>query len=547
MQKKINRYMFVSSILAVVIALSILMFVLYTHFVKIEMNGQKIKLNLIKKSYSLNGLSYFNDLNSFDDRITIIAKDGTVIFDNEVNKDQMENHFDRKEVKQAVKDGYSSTYRFSNTKYEYRLYSAMKLDDGTIIRISKPSITLLKIIINVLKSVAIILILVTLFTAVYSKKLSSKILTPINNVDLDKPLNYLVYDELSPLFYKIDRQIKNLEVKNSEIKYITENVSDGIIIISHDKKALRVNNIAYLLTGVKENEYYLNNCRIVEFKKAVENALTGVNSTYKIKVKDSMYLLISSAVKLENDKFGVFVSFRNVDEEENREKMRREFTANVSHELKTPLTSIMGTAELFMKDMISSKDVNKFGTKIYSESARLLDMIENMLKLSKIDESRTEMDFENVNLNNVITKVLNNLEESLNRKNLKVMTVLDNINVVGVKTLLYDLFFNLVDNAVKYSTFDSNIYINSQILDNGDYHLSIRDEGIGIAEKELKNIFERFYRVDKSHSKATGGSGLGLSIVKHISIIHGYDIEVKSLGENQGSEFIVIIPKNKCS
>ncbi len=541
MQKKINKYMFLLSVLALILVLTVFMFVTYTHFVKAETNNQKIKLNLLEKSYALNGLTYFDDLNSYDDRITIIGSDGTVLFDNEVDKTEMDNHLTRAEVQGANQNGFGSSIRFSNTKYEYRLYSAIKLSDGIVIRISKPSISLIRIVLELLKAAFVIVVIAALLAAIYSKSLSAKIITPINNINLDDPIKSNVYEELSPLLVKIDNQIKNLEIKNSEIKYITENVSDGIIIISYDKMVLRVNKKAFLLTGVKENEYYLNHCRLIDFKRAVEKALLGENVAQKIKIKDSIYMLITSSVKIENDKYGVFISLRNIDEEENREKMRREFTANVSHELKTPLTSIIGISELSLNDMVSVADTTKFGVRIYKESSRLLSMIEDMLKLSRLDENNASLEFEAFSLNELIVDVSKDLAEHSAKKGIEIVQNLADVSIKGIKTLIYDLVFNIVDNAIKYSRKQGNIYIN--LTKNTDLiALSIKDEGVGIAESEFNNIFERFYRIDKSHSKSTGGSGLGLSIVKHIAILHHYGVEVKSDGVDKGAEFIVKIP-----
>ncbi len=542
MKKKINKYLILSSILVLILALTVFMFVIYPHFIKAETNNQKIKLNLLEQSYNLNGLSYFHHLNSYDDRITIIDADGTVLFDNEVDKDEMDNHLEREEVKGANQYGFASSIRFSNTKQEYRFYSAKKLNNGVIIRISKARISLIKIILGLLKPAILIVILSALLATIYSKKLSSNIITPINNINLEDPINNNIYEELTPLLQKIDNQIKNLEIKNSELKYITENVSDGIIIISYDKMVLRVNKKASLLTGVKENEYYLNNCRLIDYKEAVEKSLLGESITKKINIKDSIYMLISSSVKLENDKYGVFISLRNIDEEENREKMRREFTANVSHELKTPLTSIMGTSELFLNDMISSNDIKKFGAKIYKESSRLLNMIEDMIKLSKMDENNKLLEFETFHLNHLVSAVCNDLNDCRSKKNITIVQNLEDTEIKGIKNLIYDLVFNLVDNAIKYNKKNGYVYINLSKNENINIILSIKDDGIGIEEQEINNIFERFYRVDKSHSKSTGGSGLGLSIVKHIAILHNYTIEVVSNGPDKGTEFIVKIP-----
>ncbi len=551
MQKKISKYLFLFSILILILSVILFTLALYKNAVNNEITEQKTKLNFLKKAYNLNGMQYFKNLESNNNRITIINKTGKVIFDNEVDKDSMENHIEREEIKEAIKFGFSSSYRFSNTKYEYRLYSAIRLDSGDILRISKPSIILIETVINFLKSLFLIIIIIVILTGIFSKKISKKLVNPINDINLDNPLKNEIYEELSPFLVKIDKQnkkidsqIKNLDVKNYEIKYITEHISDGIIIISDSKKVLRINNIASKLTNIKENEYYLIGCRIIEFKNAVENALKGINTTKKIKIKDSIYMMISSAVKLENSKYGVFISLRNIDEEENREVLRREFTANVSHELKTPLTSIMGTAELFANNfIIGSEDVSKFGSKIYNESSRLLCIIEDLIKLSMLDENVSFKNLEELSFDEIIEKVILDFESELNKKSIELSKNISEIKIKGIKSLIYDMVYNLINNAIKYSNEFGKIEILLR-LNNDKIVLTIKDNGIGIDTSEFKNIFERFYRVDKSHSKSTGGTGLGLSIVKHIALLHKGSVDVKSDGIGRGAEFIVTLPNN---
>ncbi len=437
MLKKINRYIFTLSMIILIISVTMLTIVFYNSAVSDETNSQKTKLSFLKKAYELNGIDYFKDLESSGDRVTIIDKDGTVIYDNEVDTSKMENHSNREEVIGAIKDGYSSSYRFSDTKYEHRLYSAILLDNGMVLRISKSRTIIFNSIIEFMKYSIIIIIFAALLSFLFSKKMSKKILEPFSKINLDKPLENNVYDELSPFLLKIDTQYKKID-----------------------------------------------------------------------------------------------------SQQKSREKMRREFTANVSHELKTPLTSIMGTAELFSENLISGEDSIKFGKKIYNESYRLLNMIEDMIKLSMLDENIV-MNFEKIELSQIILNVIAELKVNAANKNLEITHKLEEVEINGVRSLIHDLFYNLIDNAIKYNKEDG--FVEVRINKAGDKIIVlVKDSGIGIKSGEFNNIFERFYRVDKSRSKESGGSGLGLSIVKHIALIHNANVEVSSDGKDKGSEFKII-------
>ncbi len=537
--------MFTLAMLILIASVSTLTIVFYNNAVSDEINSQKAKLHFLKKAYELNDLAYFDNIESSGNRITIIDKNGSVVYDNEVDSSKMENHADREEVVGAITNGIASSYRFSDTKYEHRLYSAILLDNGMVLRISKPRTIIFNSIIEFLKYSIIIIILTVLLSFIYSKRTSKKILVPFKNINLDKPLENNVYDELSPFlikidtqYKKIDSQLENIKIKNQQIKHIIENISEGIIVISHDNSVLRMNSIASKLTGIKENEYFLNSCRIIELKNAVESALQGQSSREKIKINNNIYILEASSVPLDNNDYGVFISIRNIDEEENREKMRRQFTANVSHELKTPLTSIMGTAELFSENLISGKDTIKFGKKIYNESYRLLNMIEDMIKLSMLDEN-IMMNFEKVELSRVVLNVIEELQANASKHQIKIVHKLEELEISGISNLIHDMLYNLIDNAIKYNNENGFVEINGY-EENAKKIIVVKDSGIGIKETEFNNIFERFYRVDKSRSKETGGSGLGLSIVKHIALIHNASIELYSEGKNKGSEFKVI-------
>ncbi|NCC87826.1 MAG: HAMP domain-containing histidine kinase [Clostridia bacterium] len=542
MTKRIANTIIKVSALILVLTMLLLIVVLYNYFEKIQLSQQSNILSLAEKGYEDLGVEYFEDLDAGHFRITLIDEDGTVLFDNQSNPKEMENHKDREEVKEAIESGFGESERFSKTLSEKTSYTSKKIKDGKVLRVSTTKKTIASLLGGIINPILGSIVIIILISFVFSRRLSKNIVDPINKLDLERPLENKLYDELSPLLVKIDKQnkkinnqIADIESKNKEISYIMKNVSDGIIVLNKDGKVISANKKAQLLFDCNDDEYYLDFCRDLDYKQIVEKALGGQKSSCKLEIEESVYKISSSCIKTEDESFYVFLFISDITEEEQAQKMRREFTANVSHELKTPLSSIMGTAEMMESGLVELEDIQYFAGKIYTESDRLLTLIQDIIELSELDEGQLKISFEDVNLKDVCNEVIIKLADKASEKSIDFETDCKDVVVKGYPSILYEMIYNLCDNAICYNNEKGFIKVSCGTKDAKAF-ISIEDDGIGIDIKDQNRIFERFYRVDKSHSKETGGTGLGLSIVKHGANLHNAKLEVESK-LNEGSIF----------
>ena len=533
MIKRIQKSIIMVSFLTLISAIVLIVGSLYGYFTNIQKENGKENLELLATGISQTGMEYLENLHLNNYRITWIDKDGKVLFDSKANKEYMENHGEREEVVQALKYGYGESERSSTTLYEETIYSAKKLSDSTVIRISFTHLTILSLIGNLLPIIITIIVLSLLFSLLLASKTGKKIITPLNLLNLDEPLQNEVYEEISPLLNKIDKQnkkissqIKKLKIQKQEIAFITENVSEGIIIISSTGNILSCNKAAKKLLSCKEDDYFLSYFRDIAYEKLIEEALCGKSGNIKIKVKDEvLYFSASPIMTLENT-FSVFLFIHNITEEEKTLEIRRQFSANVSHELKTPLTSIMGASELLANGIVKSEDVKTFANNIYSEAQRLLKLVQDIIKISKLDE-KIDFEFEVIDISNITNDVILHLNEKANSKNIKIKTNISSEEVNVVPIVLYEMLYNLLDNAINYNKDNGEIFISIE-RELEFIVWKIEDTGIGISKEHLSRIFERFYRVDKSHSKESGGTGLGLSIVKNGAKLHDAKLKLES-------------------
>ena len=467
-------------------------------------------------------------------RITLIDTDGTVLYDNYAEENDMTNHMSRPEVADAAANGTGEAVRHSNTVGEKTYYYAVRLSDGTIVRIANTSKTVYGVIRNAVGWIILISILVLIVAVVIAYLLSRSIIKPINNLNIDSPLSNNTYEELSPLLRRMDKQnaeiaskIRILKEKQNELDYITSSMSEGLVIFSETGNILSANTSAgRILKGQTEGSYLMLS-RDADYISCVESALKGKASTKKMKTENKVYSLSASPVANESKDYADVLFIVDITDRELAEQMRREFTANVSHELKTPLTSILGYAEIISNGIAKPEDINGFAGRIYSEASRLMTLIQDIIHLSRLDEGELRHEFEKVNLSEVCKKAVNDLSEKAKAAKITLNEDIDDIVINGYEPVLYEIVFNLCDNAIIYNKPEGSVSVSLK-SDSSKAILTVSDTGIGIAPEHQARIFERFYRVDKSRSKETGGTGLGLSIVKHGAMLHDAEIAISS-------------------
>ena len=526
MTKKIFRSSLLTALLVLAVSLFFIFGILYQYFEEQLINELKSKAEYISYAVELGGADVLEKISDGDERITLISSDGTVIADTDANADEMENHLERTEVKQAAENGSGTSVRYSDTLTEKIIYYAVKTPDGNILRVSVKHYTVVTILLGLVQPILVILLIAAVLCFVLSSN---------------------AYEELSPLLKKISRQRKIIDEQlqtakqmQEEFRLITENMSEGFLMIDSERNVLTYNSAALRLLGISEppsgNVLAIN--RAGPFRSAVERALSGGRSENEMTFGESSYSLIANPVFADKEVIGAVIVILDVTERVQREQLRREFTANVSHELKTPLTSISGFAEM-MVNGVPNDIAADFSRSIYDEAQRLIVLVGDIIKLSELDENSARFERERVNLRELSENVVKQLRFAAENKNVS-LTVVGNAQITGVRKILDEMIFNLCDNAIKYNKDggSADVVISSD-TEKHTVTLTVRDTGIGIPVYAQSRIFERFYRVDKGRSKSAGGTGLGLAIVKHGAICHNAEIRLKS-EENKGTEISVI-------
>ena len=550
MNSKIFRSNFITSLLVLIVAIVLIFGVLFEYFETQLTNELGSEADYIAHAIENDGVSYINNFKNDKKRITLIDENGVVIADTSVNESELDNHSDRDEVKKAMKDGSGTSVRYSDTLMEKTIYYAVRLDDGNILRVSTTQQSIIVILLGLMYPILIVLVIALIITVILSYRVSKSIINPINSLDLEHPENNDTYEELTPLLKKIslqkrhiNEQVRTAEQKQEEFRLITENMTEGFLVIDNQANLLTYNSAALKLldiTDVQEGTVLMLN-RTKGFRDTVQKVLAGEHSESTISIDDKHYNLIANPVYENEHVIGAVIVILDVTEYTNREKMRSEFTSNVSHELKSPLTSISGFAEIMMAGDVPSDTVVDFSKTIYKEAQRLISLVSDIIKISELDEKNTGFEQEPVELFELSKSVTERMKPVAEKRNITLNVLGGTAKVMGVSKILEEMIENLVDNAVKYNKDNGTVDVIVTSSDN-TCELVVRDTGIGIPQSEQSRVFERFYCVDKSHSKLVGGTGLGLSIVKHGAMFHDAQIKLEST-EGKGTSISLIFNK----
>ncbi len=537
MKKRIFSFMCLTAFAAIVLTSCLIVWVTYHEYETRMKNEVRMETGYIMEALSLGGRAYLGRISGTDKRITLIDGSGVVLFDNRANPATMENHLERPEIRSALENGQGEAERVSDTLSEKTYYYALRLQDGSILRVAYTNDTLLSSVSSLLPYIALVCLVILLFLVAMARILTGRIVSPLNTLDLDHPESNSIYDELSPLLSKINRQ--NAEIKKQmdllcekqqEFSAITENMSEGFLVVDRNTDILSYNSGALKLfnarlTSKKNSVFTLN--RSESFRRAVDLALAGHRNEQLLQLGSLHYQIIANPVITDGRIAGAVLLIVDVTEKEERENLRREFTANVSHELKTPLTSVSGFSEIIRDKLAKPEDIPRFAGYIHKEAQRLITLIDDIIKLSQLDEGLFPCEKESVELYALSEEVLAHLEPAAAQKNVALRLTGVSAEVMGVRAILQEMLANLCDNAVKYNKDGGSVTV-TVFSDPGSMGVTVSDTGIGIPRDQLKRVFERFYRVDKSHSKEIGGTGLGLSIVKHGALFHGASVKLDS-------------------
>ncbi|MCC2228697.1 histidine kinase [Blautia sp. CLA-AA-H217] len=543
--------MLVSSLITV-LGLAFVVGILYHYFQGQLMGELKKEAVYISRGVESTGTDYLKKLNDEDSRITYVDESGKVIYDNEANVESMDNHGHRKEIREAEINGEGADERMSSTLSEKTMYYAVRLENGNVLRVSSNQASVWMLLLQLLPPFAAVLILMLLLSGVFASRLSGKVVEPLNGLDLEHPDENDAYDEVQPLLSKIGRQSRQIRLQleaarrqQKEFSIITENMQEGLLVIDRYTMVLSVNSSVGKLLKVKEikteeSVYLLN--RSEEFRGVVRQVLEGKHENKILRLDGSEIQVIANPVTRENKTEGAVILLVDVTEKVEREQLRREFSANVSHELKTPLTSISGFAEIMQDGFVKDEDVKVFAGRIYKEAQRLIRLVGDVIRISRLDEGGLPYQWEKLDLYSLTHDIFSTLHEAAEKQEVHMYmeggsTVLDT-----VPTIMEEVLYNVCDNAVKYNRRGGEVFV--RLKDGEDaVRVNVRDTGIGIPKEDQERIFERFYRVDKSHSKEIGGTGLGLSIVKHgVKTLNGRLWLNSEPG--QGTEIIMEFPKH---
>lgn len=552
MTKKIFKSIVLVAGVVLLASIVIIMGVLYQYFGEVQENQMKDELSISSVAVEEDGVTYLSKLESNRYRITWIKADGTVIYDTKNGADTMENHADREEVREALSSGEGEGTRYSSTLLENTMYCAKRLSDGTVLRISMSGASAGALAFGMIQPILIVLIVALALSGILASQISKRIARPLNDLDLEHPLENNTYDEISPLLNRINfqhkeikSQVKELQQKKDEFNQITSSMNEGLVLLDNNGTILSINPAAQNILETDEyciGKDFLTIDRRHDMSIAIQNALNNGKSEIRSEINGREYQFDISRIQSANKTIGAVLLAFDITERELAEKTRREFTVNVSHELKTPLQGIIGSAELIEGGMVKPEDMPRFVSHIKEEAKRLVVLIEDIIRLSELDEG-SAMPQSEVDLLNIANEVKNNLDETAKAKNVSIQVSGKNVVIEGVKRLIYEIIFNLCDNAIKYNKDGGKVDISVSETESNSV-IKVKDNGIGIAPEEQNHIFERFYRVDKSHSKASGGTGLGLSIVKHAVQYHNGTVTIDSqIGK--GTEITIAIPKNK--
>ena len=536
MTKKIFRSMITVALTVLLTSLFVATTFIYDYFNKSQVKQLKAELELVKETVNTVGIEYFENFDSTVFRFTVVDEDGIVLYDTVADATQMENHSEREEIREALENGHGSSARNSSTLTEKTFYEAVLLDSGDVLRISVSQLTLGALFVGMSPAICAIIFVAGIVSFLLASKMTQKIIEPLNKLDLDNPTKNNSYEELSPILTKINKQhkqinrhIEELHRKADEFEQITSSMSEGLILIDEKGTILSINNACKKIYAVKTDvvgSNLLSVDRTKQMSNAVKDALGGEHSEFIIQKNGCEYQFNVNPIETDGKRLGAVILAFDITEKAFAERNRQEFTANVTHELKTPLQSIIGSAELLENGLVKPEDTGRFVGNIRKEASRLVSLINDIIRLSQLDENH-EPATETVNLREVANEVVEVLTASATKKDVSLEVIADACVIYGVHRYIYEIIYNLCDNAIRYNVNGGKVTIDIHRENNRNV-IVVSDTGIGIDAEHHARIFERFYRVDKSHSKETGGTGLGLSIVKHAVMYHKGKIELES-------------------
>ena len=550
MTKKIFHSILLVAGAVLLASLLFIMGCLYEYFGSVEKKQLRDELELASVAVERGGEDYLSSISSERYRLTWIAPDGTVLYDTVTDAESLENHADREEVREALAHGEGESSRYSSTILQKTMYCARRLTDGSVLRISISRATAGVLLIGMVQPILIVVIVALILSAVLARRLSRRIVRPLNELDLEHPLENDAYEELSPLLGRInhqhrqiDEQMRELEQQRTEFSQITGSMREGLVLLDEKERVLSINPAACRLFDADERcvgQDFLTLDRSHDIRLAIAEAMAQGHGEARAERGGRVWQFDVSRILSGSAAVGAVLLAFDITERETAEQNRREFTANVSHELKTPLQGIIGSAELLENGMVQPDDVPRFVGHIRKEAQRLVTLIGDIIRLSQLDEG-DEMPRETVDLLTLSQEAADDLASAAEQKNVTISVTGESTCVSGVRRLLYEVIYNLCDNGVKYNVEGGSVSVRVGTED-GKAVVSVADTGIGIAPEHQGRIFERFYRVDKSHSKASGGTGLGLSIVKHAVQYHHGTVELQS-EEGKGTTIRILLPK----
>ena len=536
MTSKIMKSILSVAIAVLMASLTIITGILYPYFGSVQESQLKDELSLAASATQQLGKGYLEKLNADRYRLTWVNADGTVIYDSHVDAATMENHADREEIREALASGTGSSTRQSSTLTEQTIYEATRLNDGSVLRVSVSRATVLVLVLGMLRPIAIVLVIAIVLSAWLAHRMAKTIVAPLNNLNLDNPMENEAYEELSPLLHRIHAQhleiksqLRTLQHKQNEFEQITGNMKEALVLLDSSGRILSINPAARMLFGAGITcigEDFLVIDRKQNMRLALQTAREQGSADFRARENGREYQFDLSRIDSDGNHHGMVILAFDITEQVNAEKNRQEFTANVSHELKTPLQSIIGSAELMENGIVKAEDAPRFVGRIRKEASRLVTLIDDIIRLSQLDDG-TDMPHEEVSLKVLSEEVCETLADAAKLKGVSLEIIGEDGVVNGVRRLLYEVVYNLCDNAIKYNKPGGRVKVtvaqkSSKVL------LSVQDTGIGISPEHQEKVFERFYRVDKSHSRQSGGTGLGLSIVKHAVAYHKAEIQLES-------------------
>lgn len=532
MANKIFHSTLLVAVVVLLCSFAIIMGVLYSHFDSEQIRQLQDELHLAAAGTEQSGTSYLENTPTGSYRLTWVSPEGTVLYDSQADASAMESHADREEIKEALMTGTGSSSRNSITLMEQTVYEAVRLSDGSVLRISTSRATSAHLVLNMLQPSCIVLFIAIVLSALLSHRIAKKIVEPLNTLDLENPLSNDTYEEMQPLLQRInqqhlqiDRNLRKLRRKSDEFQQITANMQEGLLVLDKETRIRSINPTAQRIFSVSEScmgTSFLTVSQNSQLRQALNDALDKGHGTAMMELHGREYRFDMNGILSEGNLLGAVILAVDITEERNSERSRREFSANVSHELKTPLQSIIGSAELLENGLVRPEDTPRFVGHIRTEAARLVNLVEDIIRLSQLDEG-VAIPMEEVELLELATEVAATMQDTAAARQISLTVQGESCRIQGVRRLLYEVLYNLCDNAIKYNIPGGNVTIRV-----ADRELSVTDTGIGIPQEHHERIFERFYRVDKSHSKESGGTGLGLSIVKHAVQYHNAKLQLRS-------------------